>query len=275
MLDSNRAKIIVATTKKYEMPHDPVYLPLHVGAALRHHKRGLGYQTDDTGDNISDHNASYCELTGLYWAWKNLDADVIGLVHYRRYLGSPSCARRHASAPLDRILTGPELVSLFERADLIVPKKRRYYIETLASHYAHTHYQEQLDSTRSVIEHRCPEYLDTYDRVMNRTWGYMFNMMILRRELLEDYCNWLFGILAELENYMSEEELSSYQGRYIGRIAELIFNVWLEKRLADGRIDRSRMVELPLIYIEQVHWFRKVQAFLMAKFFHKKYEKSF
>ena len=37
-------------------------------------------------DSISNKNDSYCELTGMYWALKNLkNVDVIGLCHYRRY----------------------------------------------------------------------------------------------------------------------------------------------------------------------------------------------
>ena len=77
-------RIIVATHKTYWMPRDPVYLPLQVGAAG---KEKLGFQTDAEGDNISRYNPYYCELTGLYWAWKNLSCDVVGSCHYRRYFG--------------------------------------------------------------------------------------------------------------------------------------------------------------------------------------------
>ena len=41
---------------------------------------------DDEGDNISQKNKTYCELTAQYWAWKNEDADYYGFFHYRRYL---------------------------------------------------------------------------------------------------------------------------------------------------------------------------------------------
>ena len=69
-------KILVATHKKYWMPEDEVYLPLHVGAEG---KSDLGYIKDNTGENISAKNPNYCELTGLYWAWKNLRVDYTHL----------------------------------------------------------------------------------------------------------------------------------------------------------------------------------------------------
>ena len=76
-------KIIVATHKQFVMPQDKeLYLPIHVGCEG---KKDLGFQGDNTGDNISVLNPYYCELTGLYWAWKNLECDYLGLVHYRRY----------------------------------------------------------------------------------------------------------------------------------------------------------------------------------------------
>ena len=78
-------KILVATHKKYLMPTDDIYIPIQVGAEG---KEDLGFQKDNEGDNISAKNPFYCELTGMYWAWKNLNADYIGLVHYRRHFAS-------------------------------------------------------------------------------------------------------------------------------------------------------------------------------------------
>jgi hypothetical protein len=75
-------KIIVASHKKYRMPNDKIYLPLHVGAEG---KNDFGFEKDNSGENISSKNPFFCELTGLYWAWKNLNDDYIGLAHYRRH----------------------------------------------------------------------------------------------------------------------------------------------------------------------------------------------
>ena len=106
----------------------------------------------------------------------------------------------------------------------------------------------------------------------------MFNMLIMERELLNEYCVWLFDILLELRKRIGEKaesELSSYQGRLYGRISEIIFNVWLEKMLSDGEIRKNEIKEIPVILTGKTRWVKKCTAFLMAKFFGKKYESSF
>ncbi len=267
--------VIVAAHKKYRMPDDSMYLPLHVGAEGKKADDGsdleFGYLKDNTGDNISIKNPNYCELTGLYWAWKNLDSRYIGLVHYRRYFAG----RRISPDPFGRILTEKELAPLLGRYRVFVPKKRNYYIETLYSHYAHTHYGSQLDEARLIIQEKHPEYLATYDEVVGRKYGYMFNMMILRRDLFREYCIWLFDILFELEKRVDVSELTYFQGRFYGRVSEILFNVWLEYQMRSGRLKPEQIREFPFIYMERIDWLRKGTSFLKAKFLGKKYETSF
>ncbi len=266
--------IVVATHKRYLMPKDSLYQPLHVGAAGKKDLQGkpldLGYQKDDTGENISIKNPGYCELTGLYWAWKNLTADYIGLVHYRRYFGHKK------SEDLDAcIFHEKDLLPYLPKVKIFLPKKRRYYIETLYSHYSHTHYSSQLDKTREIIAEKCPEYLSSYDRVLRHTYGYMFNMCIMRRDWLDRYCNWLFPILAELETKVDTTQLSKFQRRFYGRISEIIFNVWLDYQLEMGSLHKTEIKELPSFMVEHVNWLKKSYKFIQAKYFNKKYEVSF
>lgn len=270
-MNEKSVKIIVASHKPYRMPEDPLYLPLQVGAEVNDVR--TEFTRDNTGDNISDKNPSYCELTGLYWAWKTLDADYLGLAHYRRHFRS--LAAGGAKDPFAKILTGEEARNYLESADIIVPVRRRYYIETLYSHYAHTHYAGQLDLTREIISEKYPSYLHSYDRAVHRTSGYMFNMMIMRRDLFNSYCAWLFDILGELEKRVDASGLDAFQARFYGRISEIIFNVWLDRKIASGKISRSRIREIPVIYTEPIDWVRKGRSFLQAKFLHRKYESSF
>lgn len=269
-------KILVASHKTYQMPADDIYLPLHVGAEGKVDEKGqpldLGWVKDNTGDNISRLNPGYCELTGLYWGWKNLKADYIGLVHYRRHF----CLHKRGRDPFKSVLTGDQLRPLLGRYWVFVPKKRQYFIETLYSHYAHTHYAEHLDAARAVIAEQCPEYLPSFDRIMKQRYGHMFNMMIMRRDLADRYCSWLFEILFALPDKMGgSRQLSFYQGRYFGRVSEIILNVWLDHQICAGEIPADRVCELPTIYTEKIMWYKKASSFLRAKYLGKKYEGSF
>ena len=264
---SRSVTVIVAAHKEYRMPDDPLYLPLQVGAAG---KEGIGYARDDTGENISVLNPYFCELTGLYWAWKNLPDDYIGLAHYRRHFSSG-----RGRDAWEKVLRKRDLEPELGKIRVFVPGKRRYWIETLYSHYAHTHHAFQLDETRRIVGEKDPGYLPCFDRTMRQRWGYMFNMMILRRDLLDAYCTWLFDILFTLRERLGEEGLTPFHSRYYGRVSEILLNVWLNRQLEDGTVRKDEIREIPLVYMEKVNWRKKGTAFLKAKFFGKRYEGSF
>ena len=259
-------KIIVATHKHYRMPTDKCYVPLHVG---RKGKNGLGYQGDDFGNSISEKNPYYCELTGLYWAWKNLNSDYIGLVHYRRYLGSWKRKLMFwKKDPFYAVLSKKEIAKMLKENDIILPIKRYYFIESLYSHYAHTHYEEHLLATRKIIEQTTPEYLSAYDRVMKRTSGHMFNMFIMSREKCNEYCSWLFPILEKLEAQVDLEQYDDFQKRMFGRVSELLLNVWIEQKQYAYKC-------VPIVSVEKNNLRRRIPAFLKAKFCNQKYSGSF
>ncbi len=266
---TDKVKIIIAAHKKYKMPEDPMYLPVQVGASGK--ESITGYQRDDVGDNISELNPFFCELTGLYWGWKNLKSDYIGLSHYRRHFSF----HPHEKDVWKAVLRESEIDGDLGKVRVFVPSKRRYWIETLYSHYDHTHYIGQLDETRKIIVEQCPEYVGSFDKTVKRTWGYMFNMMIMDRAVLDEYCSWLFDILFELRNRLGEEGLTPFHSRYYGRISEILFNVWLTEQQHQGKISSSEIKEIPLIHMENINWWKKGKAFLMAKFFGKKYSGSF
>lgn len=274
-------KIIVAAHKEFQMPQEDIYLPLHVGAAGKEELIAARtaqkskdtvvceerMERDDTGDNISQKNPMYCELTGLYWMWKNLDAEYCGLVHYRRHFMEypswlPTCH------PQRHILGRKRLESLLAETDIILPKKRNYYITNIHDHYAASHYPEHLTAAREVIRERCPEYLEAYDALMKSTKAHMFNMMIMRRDKLEAYCEWLFPLLYELENRIDSSSYDAFQARYPGRLSELLLNVWINKNGLEYK-------EVPVRMLGRVRWLRKIWSFLCAKVFKKQYKQGF
>ena len=249
------------------MPVDPLYLPVQAGRALH---APLPYTGDDTGENISGKNKNFCELTCLYWAWKNLDADAVGLCHYRRYLegkgstgekpfGELTTGGKAFDRRASRILTAQEAEALLRKAPVLLPKKRNYYIETGYSQYAHAHHEEDLTATRAILSERCPDYVEAFDRTLARTKGHRFNMFIMRHDLLDRYCSWLFDILFELEERLDISGYSDYDKRVFGFVAERLLDVWLET-------NHIQYLELPVLHLESQHWLKKGTAFLKRKF---------
>ncbi len=255
-------RTIIATHKKYQMPNDEMYMPLHVGAEG---KTDLGYTKDNTGDNISVKNPYFCELTGLYWAWKNLDAEYIGLAHYRRHFASKKIDKNNL---INSVLTLDEASKIFDSTDIIVSKLRKYYIENLYSHYANTLYVEPLDITGDIIKEKYSEYYPEFEKLKKRTSAHMFNMFIMKKEKLDEYCSWLFDILFELEKRVDNSKYDSFHARFYGRVSELLFDVWLNTKGYNYK-------EVKVMSMEKVNWWKKGTSFLKAKFGKKKYEKSF
>lgn len=258
---SLRIKLLIATHKRYHMPSDDIYTPVKVGSVLTHDD--YGYQRDDDGDNISCKNPCFCELTALYWGWKNLDVDYLGLVHYRRHF----CSTQRSQWKFARILTTEEATALCSKYDVILPKKRRYYIESIASHYKHTHDIEHLELAREILRTRNPNYLSEFDKVMRRSYAHMFNMCIMKKELLNQYCAWLFDILFELEKEVDTSNLSSFDARLFGRVSELLLDVWIEHH-------QIKYKEINYVQIGEENWGEKIKGFLSAKFKGKRYNSS-
>ena len=250
-------KVLIAAHKEYRMPEDDLYVPVQVNCAGQN-DRFAGYAHDDEGENISSKNPGYCELTALYWGWKNLSCDYLGLVHYRRHFTGKGKGDKW-----QRILTGREAGDLLEQLAkqdvfVILPKKRYYMIETLYSHYAHSHHEEDLKAAAGAIHTYYPDYADAYVEVMKRRSAHMFNMCIMRKDLLDEYCTWLFDLLERIEQELDISSYTDFDKRVFGRISELLLDVWITKH-------QIAYHELPVINLEGENWIRKIPRFLRRK----------
>ena len=253
-------KILIATHKDYFMPHDTMYLPIKVGNKLGNNN--YDFQGDDEGDNISEKNPNFCELTALYWGWKNLKSDYIGLAHYRRHF-----SLKHMGTNWESVLTQKQAEYLCQNYNVILPAKRRYWIETIESHYAHTHDGEHLKITRDILLEKYPDYVKTYDKIMKRRSAHMFNMFLMKKSLADQYCTWLFDILFQLEKCINLKEMDPFQARLFGRISEFLLDVWLETNRLDYK-------DIGYVQIGPYNFWKKVKFFLKAKILGKKYSVS-
>ncbi|PXZ19746.1 DUF4422 domain-containing protein [Lactobacillus helveticus] len=248
-----KTMIMVAAHKKFPMPDKKGYLPVLVGA-VKNYRTGIEYQRDDEGENISAKNPNYNELTAVYWAWKNLkDADAIGLVHYRRLFFDTK------PYSLNNVLSKPKIEKLLSKYDVILPKKRNYYIESNYSHYIHAHHKEPLDKTREIIVKNYPQYLIAYDKVMKRSKAHMFNMFIMKKNAFESYCSFMFEVLEKLESKIDISNYSVQEARVYGYISELLMDVWLET-------NAYKYTEVGWGQIGSKHLVKKAISFINRKF---------
>lgn len=252
-------KILVATHKPYKMPGDNMYIPLQVGAEG---KKDLGFQRDNEGENISESNPRFCELTGTYWAWKNICADYIGLVHYRRHFTAYSFLKRIFREKFSIVLSTNQLSELLKTSDLILPTKRRYYIETIYSHFVHLPYtyEKDIQVLGQVIHELTPEYDESYLTVMNRTWAHMFNMFVMKKEYFDKYCQWMFPILFEVDKRIDTSSYTAIEKRAVAYLAEFMMDIWLD-------INRISVKEVNVIFMEYQNWLIKGGKFIQRKIF--------
>lgn len=226
-------KILVCCHKPDQFVNDEVYMPIHVGKA--NSKYDLGIQGDDTGDNISKENPHFCELTGLYWAWKNMKpVDYIGLCHYRRYFNFHSHGSYFSDYTIVKSkdfknidLSIPDMDKLFAKFDVIISKPR-VYPYSLAINYSACQVSEDLMTLCDVVKDLYPNYEKDINEVLfaNNKLSH-YNMVIFRWKDFDNYCTWLFEILFECKKRINIENYSVVQGRIWGYMSERLLPVWI------------------------------------------------
>lgn len=207
--------IFTMTHKKFEQPKDPIYMPLHVGRAGG---EDYGYAGDNTGDNISEKNCYYGELTGVYWVWKNVrTTDYVGVCHYRRYF----CTEE------GRIFNERDYLSILKEYDMIVSKKLKLNFSYFHG-YASDYNIFDLVTTGEVIRQMYPECYDAFERLVHGNGTYFGNMMVTSKKLYDEYAAWLFSVFAEVEKKIDASGYDDYHKRVYGFISEFLLLVWTE-----------------------------------------------
>lgn len=226
-------KIFVVTHKETQLQAMNGYVPMMVGAAQRKELRSA-YIGDNTGENISEKNCSYSELTGLYWIWKNDHSDYIGLVHYRRFFVKNlrplfTYRGRYVVKNIKNaytILTVEDCEKLLSDCDVIV-KEKEWRARKNSKILRWTIGDEAWDMTLKVFLRMHPDEMGTFHDVEKMHSHFNCNMFIGKKKIMDKYCEWLFPILQAID---SEHEKSSgqyYCNRELGYISEFLFKVWL------------------------------------------------
>ena len=214
--------IYIATHKDYVEPIG-CRIPIEVGAANRdNHFQNV---RDNMGDNISYKNSSYCELTAWYWIWKNSKADIVGLEHYRRRFD----------------IKEDTIEPILKNYDFIVPTSYRYP-HSLEENYRQNHIGADWDTMLSVLREREPDRFDQYQEVFQGNQIVPFNMFITNRKNCQRYFEWLFPILEAIECRGNHREVTDYNQRYIGFLAERLFTAYLS--VNDCKVKNTKIIRL-------------------------------
>jgi lipopolysaccharide biosynthesis glycosyltransferase len=233
-------KILVACHKPSYVPDNDLLLPIQVGTALGQKIPNLTH--DDSGDNISEKNRSFCEMTAIYWAWKNLDADYYGLFHYRRYFSFADeifpqnpFAEAHMNdieGHLDMLgLDEARMREVIEAHDIIAPTPGRFVEAGLTMYkqydLATMHYIKDLDFVLDYLKENYPYMVKAADEAMNSVWGYFCNMFVLTKELFLEYCEFIFDCLFAFDKAIDYSNYDIEEYRVVGFLAERLTNIWL------------------------------------------------
>lgn len=189
---------------------------------------------DDTGDNIAFKNANYCELTALYWMWKNSNADILGLEHYRRFF----CERQKNPFRRVKLLSAERMEELLKRYDAIMPD-RINFSKSIYDDYKTEHYRADFDLCLEIIRSDYPEYSSDCDAVIYDHKCYVYNMFVMKKSDMDRYCEWLFHILFKVEPLIDLESRTAYQKRVFGFLSERLFNIWIHH-------ETFKIIEMPV-----------------------------
>lgn len=215
--------------------------PIFVGNG----NNGHNYIRDNSGVNIAKKNDTFCELTAMYWIWKNDNSsDFVSLEHYRRFFSN-----RIFPHPISK----QSMVHLLEKYDAII-LKRDPIKKNVAEHYAFSHSEKDLKLVHDAIKRLYPEYETAYFTVMEMHKLPLCNMIAISKDKYNAYCEWLFDIIFSIEPLVNLEDKDNYQRRCFGFIAERLLFVWLIQ-------NKYSYIELPVYFKDKNFFFSIVRSY--------------
>lgn len=234
---SNYLKIFIVYYKQAPLIKTEIFTPIQAGRAIVGSPSRIGTLKkeeinwlnnnmigDNTGENISNLNRYFAEITALYWIWKNTDSPLVGMFQYRRFLSLndnahypyvefPSMRFRHVGIKHlekfsstflhDLKLEKKYILPWFTNHDILLaePIKTNTYEQ-----YKTEHIISDLNKALAILKQKYPEMYDFAIENLNSTEGfYPSNLFITRREILNNYATWLFNILLPLYEEIKNE----------------------------------------------------------------------
>lgn len=235
-MENKSIAVYVATHKKISAKLPYPYIPVQVNC-VNTGEHWEGYEHDDHGDNISMKNPSYCELTVLYWAWKNSKAKIKGLSHYRRFMSKRSdvsfIAKEYCDLEnLDDYILSQQEINRYlnqEGYDILLIMPHRPYPLTGRETIENFVFPKDVNCMERIIHENYLTYVDSLNITMRSNHLSQFNMMITHSKHFDAYCEWVFDILQKVEELTDISKYDNQHKRLYGYLAEILQNVYVEK----------------------------------------------
>ncbi|ASA55900.1 DUF4422 domain-containing protein [Vibrio gazogenes] len=266
---NSKCFIALAYHKKSPIIESNYLHPVQVGKSLS--DEDLGFICDNTGENISRKNIFYAEMSAIYWMWKNVDAEYLGLFHYRRILDFKNNKNEdiynyqinEKSNIFDDLgLTDEEINKKLDEYNIITRKKQsllEWSNFTIKEHYAHEHLLEHLELATNYINGKYPEISNHWDDFLNQSESYFSNMFVMKRDIFNEFCKFVFDILKHVEEmtnlYDRRLQYGQKQARFLGYLAERLTGYFIYSKSLQNS---SEVLELPVAAITDdmnANWF--------------------
>lgn len=210
---------VVGSTKNHFLPLDKI-------------RQKFFINQKHEGDNIDSLNPWYCELTGLYYLWKNCDDDIVGLEHYRRYFSNDK----------GQLLSENEIHSSLKGFDILCIKEDYSYRGPIKNWLLVN--KKWFDMSKFLVFIKVyvgEAYYNACLKFLHGNWHALGNMFICRKELMNEYCKFTFDLLS---TYMQVEKEAGRQlpSRIMGYFTEFLFGAWLTYHHKKINFKKLRMV---------------------------------
>lgn len=231
-------------------PADRMYIPLLAGASINENVQAVdSCLKDNFGENISDKNAIYSEFTAVYWMWKHAEGDIIGENHYRRYfikggwINYINVLFSSINKKLKYVITEEEIKDIFNKGyNCILPKKMGKPPLKMKEFFKIYHREKLLGYARTEIDNNFQSYAIDFENCMESKWYYTKCIFVMEKENFNNYCEWLFTILFNIE-----QKHDDLEWRELAYLAEQLMPVWVEHNI---RCDKLRIKELFYVNLE-------------------------
>lgn len=253
-------KVYVCHHKAWPILKNDIFQPIQVGRSLAKEilPNTIG---DNTGDNISYKNKEWCELTALYWIWKNTTHDYVGLMHYRRYISFNPIQNQDTfinniphSAIEENRWCYDGIEELTRKYSIITsniynihPCGIPHFLQTSYDHYCEEHYKKDIDLMLDIIKRNYPEYYIDSLTCLYSTQCFFGNISIMQRDIFNKYCDFVFSVLSDVERKIDILNYTPYQKRVFGFLAERLSNIFVENVKSKNK--SLKILHAPMVYV--------------------------